>query len=92
MFSLYPSSINNTNSTFKLTNKITKMNKASKDIANNCQNSFIYFEQSKKPSVQWGSDKPMKESCPVNYKPHMGKPTHSLWNNMTRRKSLIIKE
>ena len=78
-------------SNFKMINKL-QSSKSTKDVRNNCQKSFTYFEQSKQGGVQWGSDKPMKETCPVNFKPHTGIPTHSLWNNMTRRKSLIIKE
>ena len=32
----------------------------------------------------------MKEVCPKEYKPHEGTPSHSVWNNMTKRKSIVM--
>ena len=82
------------NINFKFNNPIQlSKKKGSKDVTNNCQNGFTYFEQSKTDNnILWGSNKPMKEICTTNYKPHNGTPTHSLWNNMTKRKSIVIKE
>ena len=48
-----------------------------------------YFKSCQTPSVMWGSDKPQKESCPTDYVDHTGTPCHSLWNNMTKRKSIV---
>jgi hypothetical protein len=56
-----------------------------------CQKSFDYFETGKDKSVYWGSSKPMKEVCSSTFKSHSGMPTHSLWNNSTKRKTIVNK-
>ena len=76
---------------FKMLNKVQTsgdltQGESKKDAS--CQPSFDYFRSCNHASVGWGSSKPIEEVCPPNYKPHMGTPTHSLWNNMTKRKSL----
>lgn len=75
---------------FKMTNRLTSSDDTKHEKS--CQSSFTYFNQSKGESILWGSSKPMKEQCNKAHKPHNGVPVHSLWNNMTKRKSLIIKE
>tara|TARA_B100001123_G_C14597275_1_gene744421 strand:+ start:67 stop:333 length:267 start_codon:yes stop_codon:yes gene_type:complete len=72
---------------FKMINNV-KTSGASKDDSS-CQPSFDYFQKGTNKQVMWGSSKPMKEVCPQNYKPHTGNPTHSIWNNMTKRKSIV---
>jgi len=48
-----------------------------------------YFRECQNPSVMWGSERPVKEVCPTEYKDHSGQPCHSIWNNLTRRKSIV---
>ena len=75
---------------FSMINDVHTMFQPKKD--NTCQPSFQYFLQnssSTKPQTQWGSSRPMDEVCPSNFKPHMGTPTHSIWNNLTKRKSMV---
>lgn len=55
-----------------------------------CQPSFDFFQTSSGGQVQWGSERPMKEVCPSTYVSHEGIPSHSLWNNLTKRKSMVI--
>ena len=50
-----------------------------------------YFQSCQKPSVMWGSERPMPEVCPTDYKDHSGQPCHSIWNNLTRRKSIVTR-
>tara|TARA_B100000768_G_C10900705_1_gene217522 strand:- start:175 stop:441 length:267 start_codon:yes stop_codon:yes gene_type:complete len=72
---------------FKMINNV-ETSGASKDDSS-CQPSFDYFQKGTNKQVMWGSSKPMKEVCPQNYKPHTGNPTHSIWNNMTKRRSIV---
>jgi hypothetical protein len=77
-------------SDFKMTNDVHTMFQPKKD--NTCQPSFQYFLKNSLPTekqTQWGSSRPMDEVCPKNYKPHTGTPTHSVWNNLTKRRSMI---
>ena len=57
----------------------------------NCQMGFTYFKHGKNTSPYWCSSRPIKEACPSNFEPHPGTPSHSLWNNMTKRKSVVEK-
>ena len=77
-----------TPSYFKMVNKVNTSGEPKQDSL--CQPSFNYFRQCTKSQVNWGSDKPMKEVCPTRYKAHTGVPTHSIWNNMIKRKSVIL--
>jgi len=77
-----------TPSYFKMVNKVNTSGEPKQDSL--CQPSFNYFRQCTKSQVNWGSDKPMKEVCPTKYKAHTGVPTHSIWNNMTKRKSVVL--
>lgn len=47
-----------------------------------------YFQQCTKESqsAYWGSNKPVPDNC---LKPNEGTPCNSLWNNLTRRKSIV---
>jgi len=77
-----------TPSYFRMVNKVKTSGDLKTDAT--CQPSFDYFRQSNTPQVNWGSDKPMVEMCPPKYKGHTGVPTHSIWNNMTKRKSVVL--
>ena len=57
--------------------------------SNNCLSSFDYFNSGNKGSVYWGSEKPIIETVSGDFKPHSGKPTHSIWNNSTKRKTIV---
>ena len=74
---------------FTMVNELSSA-KASKS-KNNCQTGFTYFKYENNASPYWGSSRPIKESCPSNFAPHTGIPSHSLWNNMTKRKSVVEK-
>ena len=50
-----------------------------------------YFKSCQRPSVMWGSERPLPEVCPTDYKDHSGQPCHSIWNNLTRRKSIVMR-
>ena len=54
-----------------------------------CLASFEYFNNGPQGSVYWGSEKPMDEVCPTNFKNHSGESTHSIWNNSTKRKTIV---
>uniref|UniRef100_A0A6C0CGE4 Uncharacterized protein n=1 Tax=viral metagenome TaxID=1070528 RepID=A0A6C0CGE4_9ZZZZ len=73
-------------STFNMINPVK-----SKNITEDktCLASFDYFNNGSQGSVYWGSEKPMDEVFPSNFKPHSGKPTHSIWNNSTKRKTIV---
>jgi len=77
-----------TPSYFKMLNKVKTSGEPKKDPS--CQPSFDYFRGCTKAQVRWGSSKPIEEVCPKDYKPHAGTPTHSVWNNLTRRKSIVM--
>lgn len=53
----------------------------------NCNSSTDFFPNSKKMNVESGYHKPINEKCPVITGTPNG--TNSLWNNMTRRKSIV---
>ena len=50
-----------------------------------------YFQQCGATGTQayWGSVKPAPDVCTPNLGPHEGTPCHSLWNNLTKRKSVV---
>jgi hypothetical protein len=73
---------------FKMVNKVQTSSEPKKDAS--CQPSFNYFQGQGEQQVRWGSSKPMEEVCPKEYKPHEGTPSHSVWNNMTKRKSIVM--
>ena len=73
---------------FQMVNPV-KTNSSSKTDSS-CQPSFTYFQDGGTRQVQWGSDRPLQEVCPQNYKPHTGTPSHAIWNNLTKRKSIVM--
>jgi hypothetical protein len=73
---------------FKMVNPVQLHNATVKTEAS-CQPSFTYFQGGGSRQVQWGSDRPVQESCPPNYQPHTGTPNHAVWNNLTKRKSIV---
>ena len=54
-----------------------------------CQQSFTHFQGNGKGNVYWGSEKPMKEVCLKDLQAHTGTPNHSIWNNSTKRKTIV---
>ena len=48
-----------------------------------------YFQQCQNPSAYWGSNKPAPDTCEPGLKAHQGVPCNSLWNNLTRRKTVV---
>ena len=72
---------------FKMTNPVKTSGETKKD--DSCQPSFTYFHKDDKPSVYWGSEKPLKEVCFKDFKAHSGIPNHSIWNNSTKRKTIV---
>lgn len=72
--------------TFNMINSVK-----SKNVSNDttCQASFNYFNNGSQGNVYWGSEKPMDEKPITNFKNHSGKPTHSIWNNSTKRKTIV---
>ena len=56
----------------------------------NAPNNFgNYFQQCQNPSAYWGSNKPAPDTCEPGLKGHQGLPCNSLWNNLTRRKTVV---
>ena len=74
-------------STFNMINPVKSNNVITED--NTCLSSFNYFNNGSHGSVYWGSEKPMDEKPIANFKNHSGKPTHSIWNNSTKRKTIV---
>ena len=74
--------INNNNNKLRenLSNEEGKVNK--------CLNEVNYFRSCKRKSVIYGSDKPVSEKCPV-ITGDLDVNCNSLWNNLTRRKTLV---
>lgn len=73
---------------FKMTNPVSTSGDLKQDSS--CQPSFTYYPQSRQGQVGWGSNRPMNETCPSPLKPHSGNPTHAIWNNLTKRKSIVL--
>ncbi len=73
---------------FIMTNPIQNKNAGIMD--GSCQSSFNYFQGGKgdKGNVYWGSEKPMNETGILDAA-HSGKPIHSIWNNSTKRKTIV---
>lgn len=82
-------SVESVPSYFQMTNPVSTSGEVKQDSS--CQPSFTYFKSNTKPQVLWGSDRPMKEVCSSDYKPHQGTPNHAIWNNLTKRKSIVLK-
>ena len=65
-----------------------KFNVSEKD--NTCMGPNNYFKQclEKNKNVIYGSERPIKEACPV-ITGTTDVPCNSIWNNLTRRKTLV---
>ena len=84
--------INNNNINCKITNVFQKTNDKSQCNPFGESNNFgNYFEQSNnnESSAYWGSNKPISDKC---LKPQEGIPINSLWNNSTKRKTIVYYE
>lgn len=73
--------------TFNMINSVKSKNVSNNDTT--CQASFNYFNNGSQGNVYWGSEKPMDEKPITNFKNHSGKPNHSIWNNSTKRKTIV---
>lgn len=73
---------------FQMINPVSTSGELKKDSS--CQPSFTYFQDGGSRQVQWGSDRPIQEVCPQDYKPHTGTPNNAVWNNLTKRKSIVM--
>ena len=69
--------------TFNMINPVRRLNNDA------CEITFDYFNNGSLGNVYWGSEKPMDEKPLANFKNHSGKPTHSIWNNSTKRKTIV---
>jgi len=74
----------------KITNQFTITNDKSRCNPLKADNNFgNYFQTCEAGSAYWGSDKPVRDDCIT---PQVGKPCNSLWNNLTKRKSVVSYE
>ena len=56
---------------------------------NNTGPLFTYMESCKNPNVEWGSNKPITETClPYNLQ-MSGDSCTNIWNNSTKRKTIV---
>ena len=70
-------------------NQYTETNDKSNCNSFNSPNNFgNYFDKCLhgNSSPVWGSNKPIRENC---MNPLMGKPCHNIWNNSTKRKTIV---
>ena len=73
----------------KITNQfLTNGQKGECNPSGNHNNFGNYFQQcsQENQSAHWGSNKPTPDKC---LQPQTGQPCHSLWNNLTKRKSVV---
>lgn len=73
----------------KITNKYIITKDKTQCNPYNASNNFgNYFQQcsDQESSAYWGSNKPVPDNC---LKPQTGIPCNSLWNNSTRRKTVV---
>ena len=73
----------------RLSNSFVPTNDKSKCNPFGADNNFgNYFQQCTKEneSAYWGSNKPVPDNC---LEPQKGTPCNSLWNNSTRRKTIV---
>ena len=72
-----------------MVNQYTESNDKTNCNSFNSPNNFgNYFDKCLKnnSSPVWGSNKPVRENC---MNPMMGKPCHNIWNNSTKRKTIV---
>lgn len=69
---------------FKISNEFKSTN------TNNCKGPSNFFQKclSEEKNVVYGSERPIKEKCTI-ITGHPESQCNSLWNNMTKRKTLI---
>ena len=74
---------------YQLTRDTTDCNPFQK--SNNFGN---YFQKcnTESQSALWGSERPVPDRCNINHQPHKGQPCTSIWNNLTKRKSVVYYE
>tara|TARA_B100000900_G_scaffold416175_1_gene449736 strand:+ start:5275 stop:5553 length:279 start_codon:yes stop_codon:yes gene_type:complete len=72
---------------YKINNNIT-IKDGKRDYKNNCNISLETPEISNSQNVLWGSQKPIKETCP-NIRSLNETPVHYAWNNFTKRISIV---
>tara|TARA_B100000161_G_C33390611_1_gene342015 strand:- start:273 stop:497 length:225 start_codon:yes stop_codon:yes gene_type:complete len=70
------------NSFFKVSNNFNVSEKKSMGPNN-------YFKQCINKDVKYGSERPIKEKCPEITNDNSSVPCNSIWNNLTRRKTLV---
>jgi hypothetical protein len=70
-------------------NNFNMVNPVQRLSNNTCKISFNYFNTGSSGNVYWGSERPMDEKPLTNFKNHSGKPIHSIWNNSTKRKTIV---
>jgi len=69
----------------KITNDITY----ARNTPNPGTQKFTYTKPCDKPSVEWGGNKPVNESC-LPYNLQMGDDScNNIWNNSTKRKTIV---
>ena len=77
-------------SSVKITNQYkTTGEKPDCNVFKSPNNFGNYFQTCSTPSAYWGSNKPAPDVCEPGLKAHQGTPCHSLWNNLTRRKTVV---
>ena len=73
--------------------KISNMFQVSTDKPTNPdENNFgNYFQRcaASQRQAYWGSERPAPDVCTTGLGPHEGIPCNSIWNNMTKRKSVV---
>ena len=58
---------------------VKKSNSFEFEITPPCQNK----------NAVWGSEKPVKETCPPEHLQMVGEPCMNIWNNSTKRKTIV---
>lgn len=75
---------------FQATNQYTLSNDKSDCNPFQAPNNFgNYFHKCQTPSAFWGSNKPAPDVCGAGNRAQIGVPCHSIWNNQTKRKSVV---
>ena len=72
----------NTGTYFHITNGVKE------NTDKNCVGPNNFFKQCLEKNVMYGSEKPIPEKCPI-ITGQSDMPCNSLWNNLTRRKTLV---
>ena len=69
----------------------TLQTKQSNDVNVKKSDSFGFeiTPQCNNMNVIWGSEKPLKETCPPEHIQMVGEPCLNIWNNSTKRKTIV---